>query len=108
MINYNIMNIILYKISFKEWKDRVKDIHKELNEEYIIDTNKYNGLEPFGKNFIGDFMYIRTKCSYCCPKCTSCFHKVFNHRHIREIKNISSKYSLICYQCRKLELSKNY
>ena len=40
MLNYNIINIILGKLAFKEWQNKMKKMNIEYNKKYIL-SNQY-------------------------------------------------------------------
>ena len=77
-MNYNIKNIILDKIAFKEWEEKMKKVNIEYNNNYMLDFN--------------DILERMITC-----KCGEIFIDIYNYRHNAFFKDIySSKY---CRQC---------
>ena len=123
-INYNIINIIMYKKAFMEWKYRIQNIHKELDKEYNITVRKDDSFEEtfnFNENYDGEFCYIYNMSTNNCKNCIVPLYimMIYNNRDIeylskKRIKDndsdyIYTKFKPLCYMCRQLaSLPKNY
>ena len=111
------MNIILDKKAFNEWKDRVTNIHQELDEKYCIDVAAvYDYITcVFNDDYDGTFVSISSN-----KECMQCFDSImsFNHRNLNgeeyteeynRIMNI--KNDVLCCWCNNksiVQLPKNY
>ena len=92
MINYNIMNIILYKTAFNEWQNRIKNIHQEFRHKYRIKSN-------------GDFLSIYFRAVITCSYCKHIYYHSFNYRNTTfGIGSLNNK----CKPCMNVDLPKNY
>ena|SRR3972149_752018 len=118
MLNHNIMNIILDKMAFNKWQNRVIEIHKELDEKYYINVDieydyaSYN----FKDDYDGTFTHIFS--NKICIKCSNRLI-AFNYRELRYGKMIyllnhciitNVNYDSLCNRCNNfvIQLPSNY
>ena len=101
------MNIILDKKALNQWKDRIINLHQELNDKYNVIDCSFD-IVNFTDEMDG-FHHIRHRRWIVCSECKGQHGLLFNHRYD---KNKYNKYIRtnrnVCDECLRIKIPTKY